>query len=48
MAGILKVIGLTSGTSLDGIAAALVGADDEGVAIPGPTLTQPWTNYAPA
>lgn len=39
MAEILKVIGLMSGTSLDGVDAALLETDGEGVARPGPALT---------
>ena len=44
MAEIMKVIGLMSGTSLDGIDAALVETDGEDIAVPGPSLTVP---YAP-
>ncbi len=42
MAEILKAIGLMSGTSLDGIDAALLETDGEGVAVPGLALTLPY------
>jgi anhydro-N-acetylmuramic acid kinase len=42
MAEILKVIGLMSGTSLDGIDAALLETDGEAVVQPGPSLTVPY------
>jgi len=42
MSDILKVIGLMSGTSLDGVDAALVETDGENVAVPGPALTVPY------
>src|ERR1043165_52093 len=39
MTGIQKVIGLMSGTSLDGVDAALLDTDGEEVVVPGPSLT---------
>jgi len=42
MAKIEKVIGLMSGTSLDGVDAALLDTDGEGAARPGPSLTLPY------
>ena len=42
MAEIQKVIGLMSGTSLDGVDAALLETDGEDVARPGPGLTVPY------
>lgn len=44
MTGVQKVIGLMSGTSLDGVDAALLETDGEEVVRPGPGLTLP---YAP-
>src|SRR5258705_5676686 len=42
MAAVLKVIGLMSGTSLDGVDAAVLDTDGEDIAIPGPALTLPY------
>jgi anhydro-N-acetylmuramic acid kinase len=42
MTGIQKVIGLMSGTSLDGVDAALLDTDGEDVVRPGPSLTLPY------
>ena len=42
MTGIQKVIGLMSGTSLDGVDAALLDTDGEQVVQPGPGLTLPY------
>ena len=42
MTGIQKVIGLMSGTSLDGVDAALLETDGETVARPGANLTIPY------
>jgi anhydro-N-acetylmuramic acid kinase len=48
MADILKVIGLMSGTSLDGVDAALVDTDGESVAVSGPALTLPYDSQTRA
>lgn len=42
MAGVQKVIGLMSGTSLDGVDAAMIETDGEAVVRPGPGLTIPY------
>ena len=41
--GVVKVIGLMSGTSLDGVDAAVLETDGEAVARPGPALTRPYS-----
>jgi len=48
MSEISKVIGLMSGTSLDGVDAALVETDGEDIVIPGPSLTIPYNKEARA
>lgn len=40
--GVVKVIGLMSGTSLDGVDAAVLETDGEGVVLPGPAMTYPF------
>ncbi|MGN6517709.1 MAG: anhydro-N-acetylmuramic acid kinase [Rhizomicrobium sp.] len=42
MADVQKVIGLMSGTSLDGVDAALLETDGEDIAVPGPALGMPY------
>ena len=44
MAEILKVIGLMSGTSLDGVDAALLETDGQEFVRPGPSLTMPYSD----
>src|SRR5215831_10902261 len=48
MPTILKVIGLMSGTSLDGIDAAILDTDGEDFANPGPALTLPYQAWTRA
>ena len=48
MAETLKVIGLMSGTSLDGVDAALLETDGQEIARPGPSLTVPYTEQVRA
>src|ERR1700759_4548174 len=44
MPEVQKVIGLMSGTSLDGVDAALLDTDGEAIVRPGPGLTIPYDN----
>ena len=48
MAEVLKAIGLMSGTSLDGIDAAVLDTDGENVAVPGTALAVPYHPWARA